>query len=393
MGAGRLVRWFAVAFALSVGASAEPFDPSVGLTLGAAPPRALAAAPSLDATSSGQVRVELPTRATPAYRIKLAAPIPFAPAADESGALVVAHGPGKLTQLDARGRVIWSSRVSPDLAATGPLIGNDGLRWLVTLGGEVAGVAADGRISFHKPLVGFGSLQAAQAIPLSTGGIAVAAGHAISVLDRSGNALWHASSDEAPRVLIEHGAELLVVTADGHVLGRGAEGQLSERAHLGGQVDAAALLPESHELAAVIGQRELVLLDLTRGKRRVLLAEPALSLSSGLAANSSGQLRVIAQGGLLLGLDRTGKESFRAPLAATTLGLGGQPPSPLIDASGRSAVTLPDAGLALVSARGEVEVVTESACPEPLRPTPIAARTLVLSCRSGLVFALSDRAR
>ena len=55
-----------------------------------------------------------------------------------------------MTELDVRGRVTWTLRVGPDAAATGPLIGNDGLRWLVTLGGEVAGVSAEGRLRFRN---------------------------------------------------------------------------------------------------------------------------------------------------------------------------------------------------------------------------------------------------
>jgi hypothetical protein len=46
----------------------------------------------------------------------------------------------------------------------------------------------------------------------------------------------------------------------------------------------------------------------------------------------------------------------------------------------------------LVKANGEVQAVSGSACPEPLRPTPIGARKLALSCRSGLVFGVSDKA-
>ena len=389
---GRITAWFALVSALTSAAAADDFDTSLGVTLGAGAPRALAASSGLDARASGLSRVDLPAHPAPSYRMKLAAPIPFAPAADEKGALVVAHGGGKLTELDARGRPTWTLRVGPDAAATGPLIGNDGLRWLVTLGGEVAGITAEGRLRFKKPLSGFGSLEGALAVPLSTGGLALSSGNRLSVLDRDGNMLWLSRSEEPTRALLEQGGELLAVMADGKVLRRGAEGQLSPLGDLGGRVDSAALVPGADELVAIVSQRELVLLELASGKRRVLLAEPTLVLSNALAAGSGGALRVLAQGGLLIGLSKQGQEAFRAPLSSSMLGFGASPPAPLIDGRGYSAVNLPDAGLALVSPTGEIELVPGSACPEPLRPTPIGPRALVLSCRSGLVFALSGRA-
>ncbi len=392
MSLGRTLAWFVLGSALSSSAAADDFDASLGVTLGAGAPRALCASSGLDARASSLSRVELPVQPGPSYRLKLAAPIPFAPAADENGSLVVAHGVGKLTQLDQRGRLSWTLRVGPDAAATGPLIGNDGLRWLVTVGGEVAGVSAEGRLRFRKPLTGFGSFDSALAIPLSTGGLALASGNRLSVVDRSGNVLWLARSEEPTRALLEHEGELLAVAADGRVLRRGAEGQLSPLADLGGRVDSAALLPGGRELVAVVAQRELVLLELSSGKRRALLSEPALMLSDALAVGDNGELRVLAQGGLLIGLSKQGQEVFRAPLSPTALGLVANPAAPLIDARGHSAVTLPDAGLALVKPTGELELVSGSACPDPLRPTPIGPRALVLSCRSGLVFAFSGKA-
>lgn len=384
--------WFALIIALTSSGAADDFDPSLGVTVGAGAPRALCASSGLDARSSGLSRVELPARPSPSYRVKLAAPITFAPAADEKGALIVAHGGGKLTEIDPRGRLSFSVRVGPDAAATGPVIGNDGLRWLVTLGGEVAGVSSEGRVRFRRPLTGFANLEGALATPLSTGGLALAAGNRLAMLDREGNMLWLVRSDEVTRALLERQGELLVVAADGKVLRRGAEGQLGAIADLGAGVDAAALSPAADELVAVLGQRELVVHELSSGKRRVLLSEPSLALTGALAVGAAGEVRVLAQGGLLIGLSRQGQEAFRAPLSPGAFGFVSHPPTPLIDARGKSAVTLPDAGLALVSPSGELELVPGSACPEPLRPTPIGERTLVLTCRSGLVFALSGKA-
>ena len=65
---------------------------------------------------------------------------------------------------------------------------------------------------------------------------------------------------------------------------------------------------------------------------------------------------------------------------------------PVLDARGETTVSLPDSGLAMVSPNGELELVAGSACPEPLRPTPLGPHRIVLACRSGLVFAFSDRA-
>jgi hypothetical protein len=385
--------WLLAAGLLTTSALAGAFDPSVGTTLTGGAPRALAAGLALDARASNFSRVAFPEQPRPAFRVKLAAPLAFPPAADESGALVVAHGSGKLSQLDARGRLSWALRIGPDAAATAPLIGSDGQRWVISVSGEVAGVTAAGKLRFREPLAGFGRLDGALAIPLATSGVAVASGNRLTVLDRDGGPLWLARLPDPARALLERRGELVIVAGDGAVLGRGGEGQLSPIADLGGRPDQAALLPDGRTLVAVLGQRELVLLDLDSGKRRVLLNEPALVLSSGLAIGSHGELRILAQGSLLLGLSAEGQELFRAPLAGGAPGLALNLPAPLIDARGYSAVAVPDAGLSILTPKGDVALAPGSACPEPLRPTPIGQGTLVLSCRSGLVFALSGTAR
>ncbi|HEV8246461.1 MAG TPA: PQQ-binding-like beta-propeller repeat protein [Polyangiaceae bacterium] len=380
------------ALALSATARAGAIDPSLPLTLNAGAPRALCAAANVDARGSELSRVELPTHAIPSYRAKLAPPIQQPPAADVNGALVVAHGTGKLSQLDDRGRVQWTVRVGPDAAASAPIITSGGMRWVLTTAGEVVAVSSDGRVRFRQALPGLTSVEATLAIPLSSGGAALSSGRQLLTLDQSGAVLWLVRSDEPLRAVVERRGEVIAVSALGRVLHRDGEGDLAESAHFGGRVDVAALLPDLDHLAAVIDEQKLVIIDLATGSKRVLFEEPALTLSSALAIGARGEFRLLGSG-LLIGLSPTGAEEFRSPFPDSTALLAWALLPPLIDPRGYSAVVLPAAGLSIVSPSGEIESVAGSACPEPLRATPIGKGRLALSCRSGLVFAVSGKAQ
>ena len=104
----------------------------------------------------------------------------------------------------------------------------------------------------------------------------------------------------------------------------------------------------------------------------------------------NGDVRVVAGSNLLVALDPTGREAFRVAQP----GLGSEASVALLgDAKGAMLVATGGLDLRLVDATGDVVEIPGTACPDPLRPTPLAKGLVVASCRSGLLFGISGRAR
>lgn len=336
------------------------------------------------------MRSSLPENPRPFFQAKLAAPIVQPPVADSRGRLVIAHGTGKLSQLDDKGRLEWSVRLGPDSEASAPAIARDETRWIITQAGEAVGFGPRGNELYRESVPGLLEAREVALVPLSTGGLALASARQLAELDRRGHLRWLASTPQAVAAVLEHHGALLGVGKGGLVLRRNAEGHWVELADFGAHVSVAALAPDERHVLAIVEHHTLVELELVTGRRRTIFSEPLASLSS-LAIGPRGELRLLADG-RLIGLTETGKELFRAPVSTSTWAVIGEAPLPLVDETGLTALNLPDTGLVIVKSDGEQRPVSGTACTEPLRPTPLGARRLALSCRSGLVLGLSDQA-
>jgi hypothetical protein len=388
----RAARWLLAALGVLLPAAALASDTSVAETLGGGGKAALASAPRIDARSSGAVQVALPENPVTSFHVKLSTPLRHAPAADGKGRLVIAHGAGKLSQLDAAGRLEWSVRVGPDSEASAPVIARDETRWLITQAGEAVGFGADGRELYRESLPGLTETRDVTLVPLAAGGLALSSARQVAELDRRGKLRFLARTREQVRHVLEAGGALLVIGNGGLVLRRDAEGNLVSLAELGGSVNGAAVAPDERRLFALVDDAHLVELDLVTGRRRTLFSDATVPLSS-LAVGSRGELRVLSHRSLL-GFDHRGIELFRAPLGGGALaGSMDDDSLALVDGAGTTALTLPEAGLLLVKADGAVTEVSGTVCPSPLRPTPVGPRRLALACGSGLVFGVSDKAR
>ena len=377
-------------FSLFAPAVAVAHDSTIAATLAAGGKGALAAAAGIDAQNSGSVRVPLPRSPAPSFHVKLSAPISRPPVGDAQGRLVVAHGAGKLSQLGPEGRLEWSARVGPDSEASAPVIARDETRWLITQAGEAVGFAPAGRELYRESVPGLTESRDVELIPLEAGGLALSSARQLAELDRRGKLRWLAQAKEPLVVVLEAGGTLIGVTSSGQVLRRDAEGNLVSVAELGGRVTSASIAPDQRRLLAIVDPGALVELNIATGLRRTLFSETVLPLTS-FSVGTRGELRLLASG-RLIAFDARGQESFRALVSGGPAPMSNTGPLPLVDSSGFTAVNLPDTGLLLVAANGEVQAVSGSACSEPLRPTPVGSRKLALSCRSGLVFGLSDRA-
>jgi hypothetical protein len=104
---------------------------------------------------------------------------------------------------------------------------------------------------------------------------------------------------------------------------------------------------------------------------------------------SNGDLRVVASN-LVVALDGRGHEAFRV----TGPSASGEATVTLIgDQKGAMLVATGGLDLRLVGATGDVQEIPGTACPDPLRATPLSKTLVVASCRSGLLFGISGRAR
>jgi len=63
------------------------------------------------------------------------------------------------------------------------------------------------------------------------------------------------------------------------------------------------------------------------------------------------------------------------------------------DSRGAMLVATGGLDLRFVGETGDTVEIPGTACPDPLRPTALSKGLVVASCRSGLLFGISDKAR
>jgi hypothetical protein len=283
----------------------------------------------------------------------------------------------------------------------------------------------------------FGRPSAARAAPiaLEDGGVVVASGPDLAVLDRGGA--------ERARVVLPEATSHPLLSALGKVVAVSDSGTVwtwapgAERAvrvgSFGSDVDGSAALIDDHTLVATARtETHISTLDLNRGIDAKLagplggqrwLGPPAVDASGVVFA-----LQLTPAGEVALAIDASGTERGRTLLVgpagarAPERGdpLGGPPPpivsnTPLVvDAGGHLAFATPGGSIGVVTGLiahdldpdapppqgAVVELVAEACSPAPTRPgagpavlglAPLPPRGLVALCRSGLVVAVKDR--
>jgi hypothetical protein len=361
------------------------------LVAASALPRALsadAAAPDVPARivrEKPRPRFDLPSAPVVAWQARVLEPILGAPVADGSSGLVVAHASGLVVELDQRGRPRTTVRAGSSLAF-GPILLASRRRVVVTGDAEAVVTLPSGRVESREKLA-FRELDASMvAIPTSDGGALFGAGARFARLGPTGALTARGAVRETLRSVFEWRGLGVLVERGGRVLGLGHAGDPYELAHLGRAVRACELRGDS--LLALVGERELVELGLRTRAQRTLWADPPL-VPRDVVVLPNGDVRLVASSNLLVALDAAGREAFRVPQPGpssdTTVLLVG-------DARGALLVATGGLDLRLVGETGDVTEIPGTACPDPLRPTPFA-KGVVASCRSGLLFGISGRAR
>lgn len=407
----------AVAASLSAGAmcasraDAQRLDPRKPHTFLVGRPQGAAPTQRGDARRSGGAREVLPRPPLRmAWRRLVGIPIEQPALAGADGSIVVVTARGDVVLLDDGGEEV--ARASAGAAASPATLTSDGAAVFTTTSGDVTFVRPTAPRPVVSVRVGDGSRSIGAPLSLDDGGVALAAGRDLVVVDSEGGT--------RARVTLPEAAALPLLAADGRILAVSTSGKVfgwvpgREAVRLGSfdaTVDGAAALASSRSLLGVVEASRLVEIDLVRGSRTtlasspqgLLLGPPAIKVdgagwSTALLAMSPTRVFAIA-------VDRGGQEILRAPIATVTPSVlpdGG--PAPLlapphtgvfVDPTGAIAFASPDGTVGVVSPEGAVTTFGELVCSKTSRSSGIAGLTpfgrdgLLVTCENGLIVLVA----
>jgi hypothetical protein len=372
---------------LPLGAAAETVDPSIPQRFVTALPAGNAISDRLSATGSNQTRLPLPNHPQVGWQVRLAAPLLHAPLALAGERLLIAHGRGRVSELDRAGRTVWSLRTGAELIGS-PIVLGSGERLALTRTPEILRISATGRELGRErlPLAEVDALPVS--IPTSDGGALLGLGARLVRLGPRGNFSWTTPTPDPVRALFEWRGNVVAVGRNGSVNLRPPVGDLREIANLAIGIRAALLVAPRLWLLSV--DHQLIELDLATETHVTRFSEPPLEFIE-LALGPANTLRVLTRRGLLVGVDAVGRELSRHALLPDAV--AGEAATLVVDPRGAALVAFAGAALVSINPQGDVTAIAGTACPEPLRPTPLGTGLVVAACRSGLLRALSDKAR
>jgi hypothetical protein len=372
---------------LAPGAAAESVDPSLPQRFVTALPAGLAIGDRLTATGTNQTRLPLPNQPEVGWQMRLAAPILHAPLALAGERLLIAHGHGRISELDRRGRTLWSLRTGAELAG-GPIVLGSGERLALTRNADVIRISSLGR-ELGRERLPLPEIDAPPvSSPTSDGGAVLGLGARLVRLGPRGSFNWTTPTPDPMRAVFEWHGNVVAVGRNGTVNLRPPVGDLREIANLAIGIRGALLVEPRLWLLSV--DHQLIELDLKVGKPVARFREPALDFTE-FASGPAGSLRLLTRRGLLLALESDGREIARNALLPDAV--AAEAAALIVDPRGAALAAFAGAALVAINPQGDTTSIAGTACPEPLRPTPLGTGLVVAACRSGLLRALSDRAR
>lgn len=342
------------------------------------------------------------------------------PVVDSKGRTYVVGDNCEVVALASDGVVLW--RVAAKGTQPGPavLLSDNTLVFADGAGDAVA--VREGAIVWRSRF-GRASASHAAPLPLDDGGVVVASGPDLAVLDAEGG--------ERTRVVLPETTSHPLISAQGKVVAVGDSGtvwawvpgehEANRVASFGSDIDGSAALLGEHLLLAVSAtQTHLSTVDLARGTAATLVGPLGGLWLGSPAVDGSGTIydtQSTASGEAIVALDAAGVERGRALVAGPTraggaeraaLGPGsGGRSSPIVDSEGHIVFATATGSVGVVSglvttgATGRTEEapadLVAEACTSPTRAhgesavvgmAPLAAQRLVVVCRAGLVIAL-----
>lgn len=376
-------------FASPAAAESPSLDPNLVHRFAQGPAPGAAAMEGFDARGSGQSPTPLPLSGNVGLRMRIPHGIAHAVATDDRDRIVIAHALPRVSEYDRAGKLLWSARLGAEPAAS-PVILSDRTRLVVTVTAELIGLSPEGAQRFRRVLPLSDLRSPPLLIALRDGGAAFSNGHDVLRLGQRGEMIFRDRMNDTVRSLIEWRGELLAVTDGGAILRYGAVTGFSTLESFGGRTPEGAATSPAGVLSAVVDRHRIVDVDLAGFARKIRVFDPGLSLLGPPAVLDDGQTRIVANGDLLLGHDRQGAETARIALdaAAGPALADARDPRPVFDARGAAAIARRGLDVALVAPDGRIHRVDGTACGEPIRPTPLAPKSLLVGCRSGQLWRL-----
>lgn len=358
-----------------------------------------------DARRSGFAKHELPLGVLrTAWKKALGTNTEYPAITGADGSLVVLATHGEIVFLDADGND--TTRFVTRAPASSPTLLSDGTVVFTTSAGDVEGWhRADGRRFVAH--VGAERNPRAGALPLDDGGVVVASGSNLVLLDAAGNVRVRATLPEVPA------APLLA--SDGRVIAVGSNSVFAwtpgtepvRVGSLGGSVDGGVALGGARSLVAVSSGNQLVEIDLQSGVHSVRSVTPFglyLGPPSVRAGRDGAFITIFEQTPnrlFVLTLGPGGQEMVRTGVETLTpvpLPDGGSAPlvarphvGTLVDGRGVVAFALPSGHVGTVGLNGTVSLLGEVLCPTAGRSaglvglTPLERGAFAVTCEGGIV--------
>jgi hypothetical protein len=355
---------------------------------------ALAACEGLDASNGNRARTRFPASPELAFRTRLSGGIGQAPASDARGNLIVAHAEPRLSKLDAKGRTLWSERLTSE-ASSAPVLTSAGSILIVTRDGDALFFSSAGKLLAKRALPLSDPRRRSLAIPTSNGGALLASGSELLELDERGAIVRKLRASGNVSAIAEGNQAWVAVSENGTVQVARTTGDLELIGSFAGKVPEGAAV-NAGKVYAVVDGHKWSALDLTTGQLVTLASDPNLTLSGPVALLDAPSAALVAEGGFVSVRAKDGSESARFPLSAA-----GQSADPALRGL-RAALVISDQRGALAAVRsgndalvlregGSALRLDDTSCLDPFRPTPTPSG-IVFACRSGQLFGVSDRA-
>ena len=377
-------------------ATARPIDPTLPHRIVAGPPGGPAPMDRIDPGRTGRTTTKLPKKPRVAWRARVPGGVEHPPVVDAAGRIFTAASVPQVSQVDKTGKLEWSARTGSSATAVPPAVASDASKWIVTAAGEVFAFDPRGAERFRTPLPA--RAPTAALLPREDGGMVVAVQKHIQWLEQSGAVRSRASLETPAIALIGRGADVVVVSDTGVVYLWSPPAEPTRRGDFGGRVTGGPLLSGS-ELLANVDDRRIVALDLATGTHHTRVAEGPFTLEGAPAVDRNGHTRSLTADGLLLGHDKSGKEAMRVALepllgsadaGIARLGGASRGAAAVVDPDGTVGFAQPGLDAGIVTAAGEVRTAKGAACAEPVAVVPAGPKRLLVACRSGLLWMLTD---
>jgi hypothetical protein len=342
------------------------------------------------------------------------------PLVDSKGRTYVVGDNCEVVGLASDGVVLWRAAAKGTQPGPAVLLSDNTLVFADSAGEAVA--VREGAIVWRSRF-GRASASHAAPLPLDDGGVVVASGPDLAVLDAEGG--------ERTRVVLPETTSHPLISTEGKVLAIGDSGavwawvpgehQANRVGSFGSDIEgSAAVFGEHILLAASATQTHLSTVDLASGTAATLVGPLGGLWLGSPAVDGRGTIydtQSTASGEAIVALDAAGVERGRALVAAPTraggadraaLGAGsGARPSPIVDSEGHIVFATTTGAIGVVSglltpgatvgtADAPADLIAE-ACTSPARAhgesavvgmAPLPLQRLVVVCKAGLVIAL-----